>query len=240
MRSALQNPVPSSNLLKFLKLQSEGICFFSPNPRYGFIFDIAAPQGPQVRLRAGKGSRRCLSTANPQHTTIEAGFLNVDLLWPRSAPLTRASKSSRDTGIPRGFKHGGVIELNRSASTRSPKWHERLWGVRSKKGGKALHPDDLPRSLHGLEDGDDSIFSKVHSISAKAAAQPKLRCTELDENGNVVLASGEFKKSELIAKVPPPPHRVTWECDANYLIHNSTGFSLEIFEKSIRVFFHTS
>jgi magnesium transporter len=38
-------------------------------------------------------------------------------------------------------------------------------------------------------------------VSAKAAAQPKLRCTELDENGNVVLASGEFKKTELIAKV---------------------------------------
>lgn len=51
-----------------------------------------------------------------------------------------------------------------------------------------------------MEDGSDSIFSKGRSISAKAAAQPILRCTELDENGNVVLASGEFKKSELIAK----------------------------------------
>jgi magnesium transporter len=47
----------------------------------------------------------------------------------------------------------------------------------------------------------DSAFRMGHRISAKAAAQPKLRCTELDENGNVVLASGEFKKSELIAKV---------------------------------------
>lgn len=44
------------------------------------------------------------------------------------------------------------------------------------------------------------MFSLGRTISAKAAAQPKLRCTELDENGNVVLASGEFKKSELIAK----------------------------------------
>lgn len=45
------------------------------------------------------------------------------------------------------------------------------------------------------------MFSLGRHISAKAAAQPKLRCTEFDENGNVVLASGEFKKSELIAKV---------------------------------------
>lgn len=44
------------------------------------------------------------------------------------------------------------------------------------------------------------MFSLGRHISAKAAAQPKLRCTELDEIGNVVLASGEFKKSELIAK----------------------------------------
>lgn len=48
------------------------------------------------------------------------------------------------------------------------------------------------------------MFSLGRTISAKAAAQPKLRCTELDENGNVVLASGEFKKSELIAKVYEP------------------------------------
>ncbi len=56
--------------------------------------------------------------------------------------------------------------------------------------------------MYGSEDGSDtSMFSLGRHISAKAAAQPKLRCTELDENGNVVLASGEFKKSELIAKV---------------------------------------
>ena len=37
-------------------------------------------------------------------------------------------------------------------------------------------------------------------MSAKAANEQKLRCTEFDENGNVVLVNGEFKKSELIAK----------------------------------------
>lgn len=56
--------------------------------------------------------------------------------------------------------------------------------------------------MYGSEEtGDTSMFSLGRHISAKAAAQPKLRCTELDENGNVSMASGEFKKSELIAKV---------------------------------------
>jgi magnesium transporter len=35
----------------------------------------------------------------------------------------------------------------------------------------------------------------------RPANELKMRCTELDEHGNVTLVSGEFKKSELIAKV---------------------------------------
>lgn len=38
-------------------------------------------------------------------------------------------------------------------------------------------------------------------MTAKAAAEPRLRCTEVDENGEVILVDGEFKKTELIAKV---------------------------------------
>ena len=37
--------------------------------------------------------------------------------------------------------------------------------------------------------------------TARPANELKMRCTELDENGNVTMVSGEFKKSELIAKV---------------------------------------
>jgi hypothetical protein len=35
----------------------------------------------------------------------------------------------------------------------------------------------------------------------RAANELKMRCTELDEQGNVKMVSGEFKKSELIARV---------------------------------------
>jgi len=62
--------------------------------------------------------------------------------------------------------------------------------------GGPLKHDDLPE-----ENTDVSIFSLGSRISAKAASEPKLRCTEFDEHGNVVLVNGEFKKSELIAKV---------------------------------------
>ncbi|POS86352.1 cora-domain-containing protein, partial [Erysiphe pulchra] len=62
-----------------------------------------------------------------------------------------------------------------------------------------LRIDDL-YSNRSEENHDSSMFSLGRHISAKAATQPILRCTEIDEKGNVVLASGEFKKSELIAK----------------------------------------
>lgn len=70
--------------------------------------------------------------------------------------------------------------------------------MRTVKGTTELQSDDIPSGDGG---SDTSMFSLGRHISAKAAAQPKLRCTELDENGNIVLTSGEFKKSELIAKV---------------------------------------
>lgn len=205
MQSALHTPVPSSSLLRFLKTQSEGVCFFSPNTRPAFVFDHAAPRGPHLKARLAhktlKSITRCISTTVPRQATVEAGFLNLDFLWPRSAALALRpqGRSISRTKLPIQDHPSGAL---RSSSTRTGKWqewHRKLWGQTSKKGGRPLRPDDLPI----LEESSDSAFRMGHRISAKAAAQPKLRCTELDENGNVVLASGEFKKSELIAKVRP-------------------------------------
>lgn len=201
MRSALNSPAPSSALLKFLKSQSDSICFFSPNIRPGFTFDHAAPRVSQLRLHTArvsqKGATRCLSTTTPRRATVEARLATLDFLWPGSAILPlrpRQRSSSRCRNAP----SENVISQQRGASTRTKwyHWRSKLWPNSTKKGGRPLRPDDLP-----LPYEDDSAFSMGHRISAKAAAQPKLRCTELDEMGNVVLASGEFKKSELIAKV---------------------------------------
>lgn len=45
------------------------------------------------------------------------------------------------------------------------------------------------------------MFNSRRTLAAKAALEPRLRCTEVDEHGKVILVDGEFKKSELIAKV---------------------------------------
>jgi magnesium transporter len=85
------------------------------------------------------------------------------------------------------------------ASTEGGRWLRRLWGQK-KVIPRPLKTDDLPLKPFPEEGTDPSMFS-LGRMSAKAANEPKLRCTEFDENGNVVLVNGEFKKSELIAKV---------------------------------------
>lgn len=52
-----------------------------------------------------------------------------------------------------------------------------------------------------LDHGADNMFTLGRVAANKAANELRLRCTEFDETGKVTLVNGEFKKSELIAKV---------------------------------------
>ncbi|PBP16106.1 inner membrane magnesium transporter mrs2 [Diplocarpon rosae] len=205
MRS-LHPPIPSSTLLRFLKSQSESICFFS-NPKPDLTFDRTTPRIPPLQSRSVKPPTTARQLSNPtlRRAADKAGLVNLDILWPKSAspPFnTRLSSSNVNrTARSRRLGYGGSLVTQRAASSGSQNWHQKLWGVTSLRGGRPLRPDDLPASLRGKEEESDvSMFSLGRYISAKAAAQPRLRCTEFDESGNVVLASGEFKKSELIAK----------------------------------------
>jgi magnesium transporter len=56
------------------------------------------------------------------------------------------------------------------------------------------HRRDLPPLGSFLED------TQFPGRNMNATNEPRLRCTEFDEDGHVTLVNGEFKKSELIAK----------------------------------------
>lgn len=212
MRSALC--APSSSLLEYLRIQSD-VCFFSPSASFSFDHAVRQPRPCAVATRSSLRTRR-LSTTAPRRATVEAGFLNFDSFWPRTSGSAKRLQGSEGYNGARSKKLASLT-TQRTASTGSKKWNQKwykkLWGVTGSKRGGPLQPDDLPSHLLGSEDGNDtSMFSLGRHISAKAAAQPKLRCTELDENGNVVLASGEFKKSELIAKVHQAMLILKWRC----------------------------
>ena len=59
----------------------------------------------------------------------------------------------------------------------------------------------LPFDNKTYEDTSAQLFNLSRALSRNpSGADLKLRCTEFDSNGSVTLVSGEFKKSELIAK----------------------------------------
>jgi magnesium transporter len=76
------------------------------------------------------------------------------------------------------------------SSSQKSSWWWSLWRGTSKPHGRQLPP------LASFLDASSSS-----GRSTRAANEPRLRCTEFNENGNVTLVNGEFKKSELIAKV---------------------------------------
>ncbi|CAG8977237.1 hypothetical protein HYALB_00007933 [Hymenoscyphus albidus] len=201
MRPALYTPAPSTALLKFLKSQSESVCFFTANTGQSPQLYHTAPRAT-LRLCTSSFSRaprRCLSTTASRCAPVKSGPANLDFLRPKpnTSALQHRAQSRPTTCIRQAYTKG-AIQGRRNASTGFRKWAQKIWGTNRSKGGRGLRPDDLPKGRS--EGSETAVFSLGRAVSAKAAAQPKLRCTELDENGNVTLASGEFKKSELIAK----------------------------------------
>jgi len=215
MRSNLHVPAPSATLLRFLRSQSEGICFFSANPR-GFTFDHAAPRLSESSKSAPRRlpyNARCPSTSAPRTAVVEANLLNLDFLWPRAATSTAQLNSvQRRQRARQGKSQPGVSFIaQRSASTDrgwyrgwyrgwDHGWRHNIWHQKHRM-PKPPKSNDLPLGSLIESGGEAPMFYLGRNISPKSANEAKLRCTEFDENGNVVLVNGEFKKSELIAKV---------------------------------------
>jgi magnesium transporter len=128
----------------------------------------------------------------------QAGFLNLDFLFPRQASTTSGhlnAASPRQRLRDTRYGAARTIGISRNTSEdHRPWWIRKIWGRTKAR----PPPVNLPYSDEGI---DASTYTLGRTMSAKAANEQKLRCTEFDENGNVVLVNGEFKKSELIAKV---------------------------------------
>ncbi|OHF03435.1 CorA-like Mg2+ transporter [Colletotrichum orchidophilum] len=208
MSPAMQARVPSTSLLRFLRSQTEA-SIFSRN------------QGIEAAAclsRCGGSARpaqnpRCLAK-RPQRTgtrTISTTSCRRPELPASSPVITRISRKHRAleqplviASSPSTVAFFSTTRTRRNAcgdddSSSAPRrtWKEKLWGIRSWGGAKALKPNDLP--FHD-EGGAGSMFNNRRVLTAKAALEPRLRCTEVDENGEVILVDGEFKKTELIAK----------------------------------------
>ncbi|KAI0203299.1 cora-domain-containing protein [Astrocystis sublimbata] len=178
--ASLRPPVPSAGLLRFLRQQTEILSFFCANPNIS-------------SLSAGRSTRRIQCAARCPPEPLQAGMLDLQPLLPTRGTLR----------IKRSPYPNLALRRQHNPPARKPKpcrpaWQEWLWGFGQRRRGQPLEPDDLPDG--DGEAGNNSMFSSRRQLSKKAASEPRLRCTEVDDNGNVMLVDSEFKKSELIAR----------------------------------------
>ncbi|KAI0542759.1 cora-domain-containing protein [Xylaria digitata] len=182
--ASLRLPVPSVRLLRFLRQQSESPSFFCPNHHVSSL-SVGAARKTQ-----------CLSQYQP--IPLQAAILDFEALAPTRGPRSVRIKRSSHPNLALRCQHNST---NRQPTPCKPAWREWLWGswgFRARRPGRPLEPDDLPEV--DREGDNNSMFNTHRQLSKKAASEPRLRCTEVDENGNVILVDGEFKKSELIAR----------------------------------------
>ena len=196
---------PSSSLLQFLKSQSEEVCYFTPNhsPTLRRRFQSQVPRKASYYTHIDRlpPSARRFSTNRRCCATVEPPILSTD--FPRIAPrpevtnqFSTGTASSPSTLGPNVSQDSATNR--RYASTDSRPLLKRLWYLNREKPDSALKPNDLPPLPSFLDDGAGTTLGRS---KGKAANELKLRCTEINEKGEVTLVNGEFKKSELIAKV---------------------------------------
>ena len=194
---------PSSSVLRFLRSQSEQTCFFTPSTK-ATACQTSPCHGEKVAL--GKAAppvpsfRRNLATSSYPQAYVESSLLNLDFLRPCSERgFSRFSTlASRNSPAPFGIPLESTYSFRYASTDTRPLW-KRPWKDKLGKGNQALKSNDPPAPPSFLDDAGSTTFGRRKTI--KGANELKLRCTEFDENGNVTFMDGEFKKSELIAKV---------------------------------------
>lgn len=221
MRPAYGLPalVPSSSLLRFLRFQVQEGCFSSTSSDakaavcHRLTSQPTQPFSCRHKLNAYPVSSKIITTSQCHQTNAGSSRLGADFLVQTNKnhirnPLSLASTSRRGTlpSCPSLFNPSsrrqastGFRRVRESIGLRHIK--ERLHWPNKRSDGPELKRKDLPPIHSFLEDASRPVLGR--SKVGKAANELKLRCTEWNKNGKVTTVTGEFKKTELIAKVFP-------------------------------------
>ncbi|KAH8662018.1 cora-like Mg2+ transporter [Xylariales sp. PMI_506] len=185
MASTARLPVPSLGLLRFLRSQSENLSFFHPShvsPSRRIICT--------ARKQPRSLSRPSCSAPLRKDAQLQSGIFDLNSILSCGASKAPRLRSQRPLSL---LPAVGA----RYASNQSSKWYERLWWSREPNARK-LKTFDMQEPCDDLD--NNSMFNNRRQRAQQAALEPRLRCTEVDENGDAILVDGEFKKSELIAR----------------------------------------
>ncbi|KAK4154847.1 hypothetical protein C8A00DRAFT_42461 [Chaetomidium leptoderma] len=197
MPPALKPPAPSRRLLRFLRAQSKGLAFAECASRLSARRHACTCTSARTRL----SDKPLDIPVTRREPTVHAAFFGLDAILPKTSTKQRTT-----AGIAKGQAlpiptAGGALRY--ASSGRPPRedgnrltWQEWLFGPDTKKESEPLKDGDIRVRL---EEESGSIFQR-RSLTAKAALDPRLRCTEVDGGGKVIMVDGELKKSELIAR----------------------------------------
>lgn len=179
MLSPLKPSVPSASLLRFLRSQSEvsiGSACAQPRPRLHC----------QVQFATGS-SRRSSSLVRPSQSQYALVSTGDSIIGTYSRPKATS---------PRPISEPLIISRNTS-TTRRPLLR-RLFDLKRNKNAEYKNARPGPALI---DDTAEGMFNIGRGLAARASNELRIRCTEFDNNGNVTLVNGEFRKLELIAKV---------------------------------------
>ena len=187
---------PSINVLKFLRAQNDGRPFFTFN------------SGLQRCLHQRRfdlctySARRSMTASVPPIEALESSLPVFELLKLGHSKvqnsraclgLRRSSAPSLFQTPPASIAKPGTRYVSSAMHSENKRGLKRLWPWGKKSGGEDQQ-NDVP--LSPFLDDDANLGKRM-----RTANEMRLRCTEFDENGNITLVNGEFKKSVLIAKV---------------------------------------
>lgn len=201
---------PSPAVLDFLRSQVRN-AFDSPTARCAALKSKGYRQASTCATTGDLGARE----RNGKLPCLALNTQRNRLLVSNSPATARISSSSSR----RTF-----------STTQNSRWS--LWPSQQRP-----HPSRLQAPVSPLASVVEDASNGLSALgrATRSANELKMRCTELDESGNVTMVSGEFKKSELIAKVCRMPL-----FGVTVLIDSSTAFSPEISAKSTPRSSHTS
>lgn len=192
--SPLRSSVPSVSALRFLRAQSDSIYFVIPSTCG------RSSGGGTRRWSSFRRSTSSWTRFNPSscRATPKADlFTRPALSFKRSGSRRRPS-IGLNTHTKPCLSPSNSVPLRSSSST-SRTLLRRLFDLRRKKTAESKL--NRPQGPALFDDKTEPNFTIARNLAAKASNELRLRCTEFDINGDVTLVNGEFKKSELIAKV---------------------------------------
>lgn len=184
MLSPLKPSAPSASLLRFLRSQSG----FASSPTACVRSRPSAPAHEALTSGPRRASSWARQDTCQNRTTLDSTIRYLSDVRPK-ASVTLASLEP--------------LALVRHASTTRRPFLRRLFDLKRAKA--ADHKSQRNQSPVTSDEGSEGLFNVGRGLAAKASNELRIRCTEFDNNGNVTLVNGEFRKSELIAKVSIPP-----------------------------------